>query len=423
MRRRSGFVASTLFVLTILSAQVAQAVPAGSWVEPTTVLSTVSLQAGRVYFGWAVAELRDVTGDGVTDFIASAPLLDSKRGSAFVYSGADGAQLFRFDGRPKDEAGWGIGDAGDVNGDGLHDVIVGAPSVSGPGRADVYSGANGRLLRSFAGSADGDRFGYAVAGIGDVNGDGRADVAVGAPGNDVGGSNAGRVTIFSGRRGTVLATTIGAAGSRLGVGLDGIGDVNGDGVPDVGAGARDGGPGQRGEVSALSGADGSTMWVHDAAPSGVDFGTFFVGGLPDVTGDGTPDVYAADYSDASLGADTGRAYVLSGADGSSVFEIAGSSAGQGLGPGREAGDVNRDGTMDLIVGSYLSPDGAPNAGKVDIVSGTTGRIIRTITSSTGGSEVGFDAVTLGDVNGDGVPDELVSAANRNDVYVIAGTPA
>jgi hypothetical protein len=421
--RRSTLIAFSVFVLTMLSAQVALALPAGSWVEPTTVLTTVSLQAGRVYFGWAIAELHDVTGDGVTDFIASAPQLDSKRGAAFVYSGADGTPLFRFDGRPKDQAGWGIADAGDVNGDGIHDVLVGAPSVSGPGRTDVYSGANGRLLRSFSGAADGDRFGYAVAGIGDVNGDGRDDVAVGAPGNDAGGTNAGLVTIFSGRRGTVLDTTVGAAGSRLGVGLDGIGDVDGDGVPDVGAGARDGGPGQRGQVSAISGADGSTAWVRDAAPSGVDFGTFFVGGLPDVTGDGTPDVYAADYSDVSLGADTGRAYVLSGADGSSVFEIAGSSAGQGLGPGREAGDVDADGTMDLIIGSYLSPDGAPNAGKVDIVSGATGRILRTITSSTGGSEVGFDAVTLGDVNGDGIPDELVSAANRNDVYVIAGVRA
>ena len=362
-----------------------------------------------------------MNGDGVTDFITSAPLLDNKRGAAFVYSGADGSLLFRFNGNPGDWTGYSIADAGDVNGDGVHDVIVGSREASGRGRADVYSGANGRRLRTFDGAGDGDKFGYAVAGVGDVNGDGRADVAVGAPLNDAGGANAGSVTLFSGRTGDVLTTATGGPGDLFGVGLDGVRDVNGDGSPDVVVGARDAGPGLRGQVVVVSGSTGSRIWTHDAGPSGVDLGTFFVAGLPDLNRDGVPDVYAADYSDGSLGSGTGRAYVLSGADGSSIFEMAGSSAGEGLGPGREAGDVDGDGVMDLVIGSYSSSDGAPNAGKVDIVSGATGHILRTITSIVGGSQFGFDAVTLGDVNGDAIPDELVSAANRNEVYVIAGT--
>ncbi len=423
MRRRS-----TVAVLaTSLAAGLWLAGPAapaglafGQFVEPATVLVHVTIPAGRVYFGWAVSELADVSGDGVGDFISGAPFLRNQRGATFVYSGATGERLFRFSGRAGDQAGWAIADAGDVDGDGVHDVLAGAPGVSGRGWASVYSGVTGERLLHFAGHAEGDRFGYAVAGAGDLNHDGHDDVMVGAPGDDHAAIDAGQVAIFSGADGHRMRVLRGTAADRFGVGTDGTDDVNGDGVRDLIVGARDAGPGQRGQVSVFSGRTGARLWVTNAAITGVDFGTFFVAGVGDLDRDGTPDVYAADYSDRTHGGNTGRGYLLSGADGTPILEMVGSGRGQGLGPGREAGDVDGDGVTDLIVGSYLSNDGAPRAGKVEIFSGATGAVLRTLTNTKPYDNVGFDAVGLGDVNGDGIPDALMSGANRNDVYVVAG---
>lgn len=85
-----------------------------------------------------------------------------------------------------------------------------------------------------------------------------------------------------------------------------------------------------------------------------------------------------------------------------------------------AGDVDADGTPDVIAGSFGSSDGADQAGKAQIFSGADGSVLRTITSTTPLETFGFDAVGLGDTNGDGIPDALVSAANGDHVYLIAG---
>ena len=93
----------------------------------------------------------------------------------------------------------------------------------------------------------------------------------------------------------------------------------------------------------------------------------------------------------------------------------------GLGPGRGAGDANRDGAADLIIGSYNSSRrGEPEEARSQLFSGRDGSLLRTITSTTAGENLGFDAVGLGDVNGDWRPDALVSAATGDRVYVIAG---
>ena len=81
---------------------------------------------------------------------------------------------------------------------------------------------------------------------------------------------------------------------------------------------------------------------------------------------------------------------------------------------------NHDGRVDLIIGEYTSSDGAPQAGKVKVVSGATGRVLRTITSTTPNENLGFDAVGVGDTNGNGTIDYLVSAANLDTVYLIDG---
>ena len=94
-----------------------------------------------------------------------------------------------------------------------------------------------------------------------------------------------------------------------------------------------------------------------------------------------------------------------------------------MGPGREAGDVDGDGVQDVIIGQYTSSIGARSAGKATIFSGRTGNVIRTMTSTTRGENFGFDAVGIGDVNGDGTGDYVVSSASGESVYVIAGIPA
>jgi hypothetical protein len=131
-------------------------------------------------------------------------------------------------------------------------------------------------------------------------------------------------------------------------------------------------------------------------------------------------VYAADYADRAHGQGTGRAFVLDGADGTPFITWTGYRNKEGVGPGREAGDVDGDGTQDLAIGHYTSSDGGRGAGKVTLLSGATGTVLRTITSTTRGENFGFDTVGLGDVNGDGLPDLLVSAATGQAVYVIAG---
>jgi len=146
-----------------------------------------------------------------------------------------------------------------------------------------------------------------------------------------------------------------------------------------------------------------------------------VAGVGDLNGDGVSDVYVGDYGSNNAGQAGGFAAVYSGVDGSRLHAWRG-AAGQGMGPGRSAGDVNGDGVPDIIVGNYTSSDGAPAAGKVQVFSGATGKRLRTITSTTPNENLGFDAVGLGDTNGNGTPDFLVSAANRDTVYVIDGSP-
>jgi hypothetical protein len=168
-----------------------------------------------------------------------------------------------------------------------------------------------------------------------------------------------------------------------------------------------------------SGKTGRLLFRIHAERGNVAFGQFFVAGVGDTNGDGVPDIYVGDYASNNAGSAGGFAAVYSGVDGRLLHAWRG-AAGEGLGPGRAAGDVNHDGRTDLIIGEYTSSDGAPQAGKVKVVSGATGRVLRTITSTTAGENLGFDAVGVGDTNGNGTIDYLVSAASLDTVYLIDG---
>src|SRR3954447_4975619 len=110
---------------------LAIAAPASAgFVEPATVVWSHHVEPGS-FFGWAVSELGDIDGDGVPEAIVGAPFAHDGAGSAWVYSGRTGAQLYELRGQANDNAGGAIADAGDTNGDGVDDVISGGSGATG----------------------------------------------------------------------------------------------------------------------------------------------------------------------------------------------------------------------------------------------------------------------------------------------------
>ena len=387
-------------------------------------------------FGWAVSELTDIDGDHVREAVIGAPFHADAAGVVSghtdVRSGKTGELIYRFEGRPEDRHGYAMADAGDVNGDGVHDIVVGATGVSAlacvdvprTGRVYVYSGATGATLWQVDGEAAGDQFGAAVGAAGDVDADGRADVLVGAPCHDgPAGVDAGRAQVLSGRTGARLRTYDGAeAGDGFGWGAAGLGDVTGDRRADYIVGAKDAGPGDRGLAYVYEGRRGRLERVLAGDDRSAEFGWFFVASAGDVNRDGRPDIYVGDFcaEDDTGGCNTplGQAYVFSGRTGRRLHLFRGEQPGDGAGPGRSAGDVDRDGFADVVVGLYASSALAPLAGRLIVYSGRTGRKLVDHSGTVEGELLGYDAVGLGDVNGDGRVDLLVSAARGDTVYVL-----
>ena len=391
----------------------------GQFLEPgSAALQTLSGTGG---FGWAASELADITGDGVMEAMISAP--SAFGGYIDVYDGATGALLNRFRGVDHGitSFGWSLADAGDVDGDTVTDIVGGANSS---GVVLIFSGADYSLIHRVDQLAPSEGLGYAVAGVGDLNGDGFGEVIAGAPLYDItGANNIGRVYVINGADGTVLDTVDGLdALDQFGSAAAGIGDVTGDGIGDFAVGAHNAGPTADGAAYIFDGATRTLLFPGIEAPStGNAMGQFFVGPAGDANNDGTPDVYAGDYSDVSLGGGTGRCYVISGATGELLWTRPGTGPGQGFGCGRGAGgDVNFDGYDDLIVGCYTANQGGSGAGRALVLSGLDGSILRTITNTTNGQQFGFDAVGIGDVSGDGLIDFLVAAGGGNAGYIVRG---
>jgi predicted lipoprotein with Yx(FWY)xxD motif len=314
--------------------------------------------------------------------------------------------------------GTSVHGAGDVNRDGFPDVIVGAPSDSrARGFVQVLSGKDGIVLHTFSGDAINDQFGAAVGGAGDVDKDGYADILVGAPLDDNKGAQSGMVRVFSGRTGNILFTRDGdAAGDYLGQSVSGAGDVNKDGHADFIAGAAININGsQKGYARVYSGKDGSTLYTFRGDSAGDRFGTA-VSGAGDLNKDGYDDILVGAPSDDNKGSQSGMARAFSGKDGKILFSVDGGAAGDEFGVSLDgAGDVDNDTFPDLIVGAWKADNQAMNnAGSARVVSGKDGSTLYTFLGDSASDLFGVSVAGGSDLDGDGRPDLLVGAHFDDD---------
>jgi hypothetical protein len=378
------------------------------FVEPVTIIREWDGEAAGDQFGWIARVIGDVDGDGVNDFVTSAPtknLGGENAGRIYVYSGRTGELLWKADGSPGDQLGTGIEAAGDINKDGIPDVIGSAPSID---TVYVYSGRDGRVLMTLHGEAKGDTFGAHVASVGDIDGDGYSDIIVGAPANNAGGRGAGRAYVYSGKDGHLLLKLTGKrAGDALGSTVAGSSDARHHLLL---VGAPGAGPRKSGRVYVYRDLTETPAFAFDADPSGVALGYMFLSVLGDVDGDGVPDVFASDWSDVSKGRGTGKAYVYSGRTGRRLHTFIGETAGEGFGTTKSvAGDVTGDGRADLIIGAWQYSREAQGAGRAYLYDGRSGRLLRTYTSRVPGDTFGFDAVGMGTRDGKGQSELLITA--------------
>ncbi len=387
----------------------------------TTVAQTnlVSIQSAGPNFGWEVDPIADLNGDGVDEFIAASPNRAGDTGAVEVRSGKDGASILNFaNSVGGSQFGYSIDDAGDVNRDGVNDVIVGAPLTNGFGAAYVYSGKSGALIFTKIGDRVGGQFGSRVASAGDIDADGYADFMIGAEQYPDPVLASGRVFIYSGKTGNQIRQIAAQSNAEgFGSGLETIGDIDGDRIGDLVIGAFQSGASRGGRAYVFSSVTGARLLTLESPTGAVEFGQAFASDAGDFNGDGKEDIFVGDYA-ANGG--NGRAVVYSGIDGAILFRVEGST-GAGVGTGRGVHDLNGDGFGDLVIGHWTHNEpGRPQAGKVVIYAGPDGRVLQTINNTIAGENFGFDAGTVGDTNDDGLNDIVVGAASGNRVAIVAG---
>ncbi|MDY7033305.1 MAG: integrin alpha [Thermodesulfobacteriota bacterium] len=417
-------------------------------VDPLLTTPTWTAEANQPNsgFGYSVCTAGDVNGDGYDDVIIGARKYDNgetDEGMVFLYYGsaqglsvtadwtAEGDQV-------EAEFGYSVCTAGDVNGDGYDDVIVGARKYDN-GEADegmvfLYYGSVQGLSTAADWTAEGDQaeaeFGYSVCTAGDVNGDGYDDVIVGARKYDNGEADEGMVFLYYGSvQGLPVTADWAAEGDQaeagFGVSVSTAGDVNGDGFDDVIVGARgyDNGQTDEGMVFVYYGsAQGLSInadWTAEGDQAVAYFGRS-VSAAGDVNGDGYDDVIVGAYKYDGGHTNEGKVFVYHGSGGGLSDEEDWSAEGNqssayfGFSVS-SAGDVDVDGFDDVIVGAPGYDNGEPDEGIVFFYGGSSQGLSPvadwTSEGNQAGAEFGFSVSSAGDINND-LYDEVIIGSQR-----------
>ena len=431
----------------------------GSGALPTSTLPVYGVTNGDGSRA-TVAELGDVNGDGVNDYAVGLPYADangSDSGIVYVFLGpgvAAPASLsmasasFRIVGHAGELLGFSVA-GGDVNGDGLADIAIGAPMAGPPSRnggGAVYFVFGSRhpadldtTVLSFTGHTNGtapvppspfgsrydgfqqdSHMGTSVASLGDVNGDGYADIAAGAPDANLHRPGGGGVAVLYGKpHGEHISLTdLWSNGypyffhvdfptldnQHVGESVARVPDMTGDGWPDLAMGAPQADPGGR--------ADAGSVWIIS-------------GHLPPI-----------DAGCTGMNVDASCPWIkLNGLTSAQGYRIDGAVAGEGIGSSLAAvGDQNGDGRPDLAIGaSAASPNGRVHAGEVVVMAGQSGsatsdtsQALQRIAGPSADAGLGASLAAAGDVDGDGRTDLLVGApgeaSSAGAAYFVRGAP-
>jgi hypothetical protein len=441
----------------------------------------VGIDAGG-FAGFDVSIAGDVDGDGLADVLVGAHRDDTggiQAGSVALFLGADltsdasldldEAHVHFLGDVADDYAGYSASSAGDVDGDGLADILIGAPQEdtagASAGMVYLFYGSSllepGEVLLSeadviFGGEASQDWAGVSVASAGDVDGDGLDDLLIGAFAHDTGGTDAGiTYLVLAASLGSSSQISLADADTRF-VGVNdhdytgstvaSAGDVDGDGLGDfaIGASSNDDGGSNAGVVYLFLGGSLDTSTSHDVT----DADYRFVGeaaydqagrsvGHADVDGDGLDDLLIGAPGSDEAANDAGKNYIILGsslgassvvdlgdADHALVGEIESDSSGMSIAGG---GDVDGDGLEEVLIGAPYSQYPS-SVGQVYLVTGAS--LAGTTSLDLADADtlfVGEDSdnmagwsVAASDVNGDGFSDLLMGAYGNDDGGTDAG---
>ncbi len=398
-------------------------------VQSSTWSPKVPGDADRGTLGWCVTGLADVDGDRVPDFAASGGIGALP---VSIFSGANGAVLRTIEAsEPALDVGVSLADPGDFDGDGRGDIAVGAKRNAAGFAAfvGVHSGADGKLLARFDGAAPGDGYGLTLV-CADLDHDGKREFIVGAPRDRTAGENAGAVYVYSGatQRLTHLARGRFERG-HFGAALALAGDIDRDGVDDVWIGA----PGARekmsdancGEVVLLSGRNGRVL--STVAPSGDDASfAHSLAGLDDLDGDGVPELAAGARRQVQPQVTIGLVRIVSGASGRMLREfVARTNAETFAYALASVPDANGDGHRDLAVGVPDSFHGG-TWGSVRLHASSDGVELfeRYFDAEPILHGMGVSLAVTRDIDGDGIDDLIVGAPDGllgGGVHVMRGS--
>ncbi len=370
--------------------------------------------------GFMVERLGDIDEDGVDDYYVSTRL----QNTAEIRSGANGTLIRRHD-QYLGCFGMDVATMGDLDGDGVSDYAIGAPRDFGlgpqAGNVRVFSGKTGGLMYLIPNLNPTGRFGLRIDHVEDLNGDGHRDLVIGAHWDSTNAFHSGAAFVHSGIDGANLFAVYGDSEDDIfGITVTGLGDMNGDGVPDFAVGCpreyTDQTSSPAGYVRIYSGVDGRPLANIDGYHADDDFG-IEVEGIEDVTGDGIDDFLIGATGYTAHGVRGGLVELRSGADNSVVRRHRGTQDSQYGVNVRSVPDFDGDGLEDIIIGACFCVGKVntiyPGDGWVEVLSGATGDLITTV-SGADGTRFGYRADGIGDINGDGIPDFVVSNNNTDE---------